>query len=213
MPGLLLHLTFGKMIYDKIGNDLNLNKADFLSGCLIPDMTTKKKLSHYRVPASITSYLVPDMDMVAKELLDTRNSLRLGLFCHLFLDYHFFENYIFKNYRWENGVVTIPTSGYSLSEDEFFSRDTGIYQAYGELNSLLLNDGKITYKDLDIIPIALPLTGISIFDERKEKGWREELNEYFITKNEYSGKILDYQQVILLLDELTNLFVKYINNT
>ena len=209
MPGLLLHLTFGKMIYDKIGSKMNIDKSDFLSGCLIPDMTTDKKASHYRVPATITKYLVPDMDKVIEDLLDIKSSLKLGILCHLFLDYHFFENYIFKNYKWEKGYVTVPHNGYKLSNEEFFARE-GIYSAYGELNHLLLRDKKINYDDLEIIPELLPNTNIEIFDNRRDKSWRMELYEYFITENEYSGRILDYTSVISLLENLAFVFINTI---
>lgn len=210
MPGLLLHLAFGKMIYDKIGNNYSIDKSDFLSGCLIPDMTVNKKASHYRVPASITKYLVPDMERVKNDLLDLNNSLYLGIYCHLYLDHHFFENYIFKKYRWENGYVTVPHSGYTLSEEEFFKSGNGIYKAYGELNHLLLRDGKITNDDLSIIKEYLPNTKIDIFDIRREKTWKNELNEYLTTENEYLGQILDYNDVILLLENLTDMFINNI---
>lgn len=210
MPGLLLHLAFGKMIYDKIGNNYNIDKSDFLSGCLIPDMTVDKKASHYRVPASITKYLVPDMERVKNDLLDLNNSLYLGIYCHLYLDHHFFENYIFKKYRWENGYVTVPHSGYILSETEFFKSGNGIYKAYGELNHLLLRDKKITNDDLSIIKEYLPNTKIDIFDIRREKTWKNELNEYLTTENEYLGQILDYNDVILLLENLTDMFINNI---
>ncbi len=210
MPGLLLHLAFGKMIYDKIGNNYSIDKSDFLSGCLIPDMTVNKKASHYRVPASITKYLVPDMERVKNDLLDLNNSLYLGIYCHLYLDHHFFENYIFKKYRWENGYVTVPHSEYTLSEEEFFKSGNGIYKAYGELNHLLLRDGKITNDDLSIIKEYLPNTKIDIFDIRREKTWKNELNEYLTTENEYLGQILDYNDVILLLENLTDMFINNI---
>lgn len=210
MPGLLLHLAFGKMIYDKIGNNYSIDKSDFLSGCLIPDMTVDKKASHYRVPASITKYLVPDMERVKNDLLDLNNSLYLGIYCHLYLDHHFFENYIFKKYRWEKGYVTVPHSGYILSEAEFFKSGNGIYKAYGELNHLLLRDGKITNDDLSIIKEYLPNTKIDIFDIRREKTWKNELNEYLTTENEYLGQILDYNDVILLLENLTDMFINNI---
>ena len=206
MPGLLLHLTFGKMIYDKVGEKYKINKSDLLSGCLIPDMTIDKKLSHYRVPASITKYLVPDMDKVKNDILDINNSLYLGIYCHLFLDYHFFENYIFRKYSWQNGYVVMPHNGYTLKEDEFFSRE-GIYSAYGELNHLLLDDKKITCKDLDIIPETLPNTNIDIFDTRRKKSWKIELNEYFTNENKYSSKILEYNSVISFLEHLVPVFV------
>ncbi len=209
MPGLLLHLTFGKMIYEKIGEKFNIDKSDFLSGCLIPDMTVDKKKSHYRVPASITNYFVPKMDIVKKELCNLNDSIKMGIFCHLFLDYHFFEGYIFKKYKWENGFVTVPHNNLKLSESEFFARE-GIYSAYGELNHLLINDKLINYEDLEIIPEILPNTNIDAFDIRKEKCWKEELNEYFSTENEYSGKLLDYNQVISLLYELTDCYINTI---
>lgn len=209
MPGLLLHLTFGKMIYDKIGKNLNIDKSDFLSGCLIPDMTLDKKTSHYRVPASITKYLVPDMEKVKNDLFDVNNSLYLGIYCHLYLDYHFFEDYIFKKYKWENGYVTVPHSNYKISEDEFFKSGNGIYKAYGELNRLLLESEKISFEDLDIINEALPNTNVEIYDKRREKTWKAELDEYFITENEYSGNILDFNDVVNFLEEAT---VTFINN-
>ena len=209
MPGLLLHLTFGKMIYDKIGEKFNIDKTDFLSGCLIPDLTLDKRKSHYRVPATVSEYFVPDMERVKESLLKKDNSLYLGMYCHLFLDYHFFENYIFKDYKWEDGYVTVSHSGYKLSEEEFFSRE-GIYSAYGELNHLILNDGKFSNHDLSIIPEILPNTNMAVFDERREKTWLSELNEYLITENEYSGKILDYDSVISYLEKLVPLFINTI---
>ena len=210
MPGLLLHLTFGKMIYDKIGKELNVDKGDFLSGCLIPDLTVDKKASHYRVPASITKYLVPEMDRVKNDLLDLNNSLYLGIYCHLYLDHHFFENYIFKKYKWEKGFVTVPHSELVLSEEEFFKSGNGIYKAYGELNHLLLSDGKITMNDLDIINEILPNTSIDVFDNRKEKGWKTELYEYLTTENEYLGQILDYYDVVAFLENLVEPFINSI---
>lgn len=207
MPGLVLHLTFGNMIYEKVGKKYGIDKKDFLSGCLIPDMTVDKKTSHYRVPASITKYLVPDMDRVKADLFDINNSLYLGIYCHLFLDYHFFENYIFKDYIWSDGYVTAPHSNYTLSEEEFFKSGQGIYKAYGELNRPILESGKISYNDLDIIDEYLPNTNIEKFDTRREKTWKRELNEYFINENEYLGKILDFESVISFLENATKNFI------
>ncbi|MBR2024845.1 MAG: hypothetical protein IKA02_03430, partial [Clostridia bacterium] len=164
---------------------------------------------HYRVPASITKYFVPDMEKVKKDLLDVNNSLYLGIYCHLFLDYHFFENYIFKKYKWENGYVTVPHSNYKLSENDFFDK-SGIYTAYGELNNLLLKSGKITKEDLSIIDEYLPDTNIDVFDKRREKTWIRELNEYLVTENEYSGKILHFDNVIPLLENLADTFINNI---
>lgn len=207
MPGLLLHLYFGKMIYEKIGKEFNIDKADFLSGCLIPDMTIDKRKSHYRVPASVGGYYVPKIDIVKKEILDLNNSVKLGIYCHLYLDYHFFENYIFKDYTWENGIVTNPKNSLTWTYEKFFDR-TGIYHAYGELNSLLLNNGVITLKDVAIIPENLPLTNIEMFDNRKERSWLKEFNEYLKENNPYTDKMLDYSDTVrfirLLVPEFIN---------
>ena len=100
----------------------------------------------------------------------------------------------------------MPHNGYCISEEEFFSRN-GIYSAYGELNSLLLNDNAINYEDLEIIPEILRNTNIDIFDARREKSWKEELNEYFLDKAEYSAKILEYCSVISFLDDLKSPFI------
>lgn len=210
MPGLLLHLCFGKMIYEKANEKLKLDKADFLSGCLIPDMTTDKRKSHYRVPASVGGYFVPQMDTVKKELLDLNNSVKLGIYAHLYLDYHFFENFIFKNYIWENGIVINPRNNLKWTYEDFFDR-SGIYHSYGELNSLLFNKGDITPNDVSIIPEILPLTNIEIFDNRREKAWLQEFNGYLEEKCEYTGNLLDYEDTIRFIRQLVPKFIKDIN--
>jgi hypothetical protein len=59
-----------------------------------------------------------------------------------------------------------------------------------------------------MLPSILPQTGISIFDNRREKNWKEELYEYLAQNTEYTGDILDYEKVINFLKKTAKQFVE-----
>ena len=68
MPGILYHLSFAEEVYRNLIPKSQLNKIDFMSGNLIPDLAVDKKNSHYRKKASLEGFFVPDMERVKKEL-------------------------------------------------------------------------------------------------------------------------------------------------
>ena len=100
MPGTVMHLTLGQMVYKGI-KELGLDKTEFLNGNILPDEAQDKGASHYRVPSTVKGYMLPDMDTVKEELLRLDDSYKLGAFCHLYFDYHFFEDYLFPMFIWE----------------------------------------------------------------------------------------------------------------
>ena len=95
MPGIIYHLAFAEEVYRHLAKKNAVNQLEFFSGNLIPDLVVaeNKNKSHYRVPASVQGFVVPNMEAVKKDLYDLNNSLKMGMYCHLYLDYHFFETF------------------------------------------------------------------------------------------------------------------------
>lgn len=68
MPGILYHLSFAEEVYRDLSKACTLDKVSFMAGNLIPDLATDKKKSHYRKPASLVGFVVPELENVKKEL-------------------------------------------------------------------------------------------------------------------------------------------------
>ena len=95
MPGIIYHLSFAEEVYRNINKPIN--NVEFFSGNLIPDLVIDKKLSHYRIPASTPGFEVPDMGVVKSNLYDINNAINIGMYCHLYLDYHLLIIILFLN--------------------------------------------------------------------------------------------------------------------
>ena len=108
MPGILYHLSFAEEVYRKLSLTTKIDKIRFMAGNLIPDLATEKSTSHYQIEASINSFFIPDMEIVKKELFSQEDELKLGMYCHLFLDYYFIEHYLIPSFIWdlENNKIT-----------------------------------------------------------------------------------------------------------
>ncbi len=212
MPGIIYHLAFAEEVYRHLKN--KVNKVEFFSGNLIPDLVVpeNKKASHYRVPASVNGFVVPDMKAVRKDLYDANHSIKLGMFCHLYLDYHFFESYLIPEFIWDANTMQVinPRNGLSWPAERFFAKasDGGIlYAGYTQINHLMLFDGHISQETLNLIPDHLPLTGLPVFDKRREKTWREELNGYLSENLSYTGEILDYERLWSAISSFADKFI------
>ncbi|MBR2460960.1 MAG: hypothetical protein IKB34_07005 [Clostridia bacterium] len=211
MPGILYHLSFAELIYQRLSTRFpELDKATFIAGNLIPDLAIDKFRSHYRVSASVEGLFRPDTEAASADLLSELDAVKLGIFCHLYLDARFIESFLIPEFKWnrEDGTVIRVADGSVRSIAEFFS-DRGLYGAYTEINGLLLRDGHIDTEILDLIPDKLPECGIRVFDTRREKTWRTELNEYISENRPYSGNLLDYgklwSKLLLFADSLAAL--------
>lgn len=213
MPSYLYHIYFADQVYRKLSAILPLDKIQFMSGNLIPDLTTdfkaEKKYSHYRKDASVEGFFVPDMVQVKKDLFEPQNPIILGMYSHLYLDYHFIEEFLIPEFVWdyENMKVINPRNKKSWDAKTFFSHQ-GMYGSYTEINHLLLKNGQVSHELLNEIPTELPETGIAVFDDRREKTWRDELTGYLAQKKDYTGDIFDYERLCAFIEKCADQFVE-----
>lgn len=209
MPGILYHLAFAEEVYRNLSPSVNIDKTLFMAGNLIPDLATDKKKSHYRKPASVTGFFVPNMEQVKEELYTMDNALLFGMYCHLYLDDKFIEGFIIPEFIWdtENMKVINPRNKMEWDVNTFFSQD-GMYGSYTEINALLLRDGHVSMDTVMEIPEYLPLTGISVFDARRQKTWKEELEGYIAEKKVYTGNIFDYNRLWNCIKAIAEEFAK-----
>lgn len=213
MPGILYHLGFAEEVYRKLTPVMSLDKISFMAGNLIPDLATDKKQSHYRKKASVEGFFVPEMELVKKELFEPENSIKFGMFCHLYLDYYFIEEFLIPEFIWDAKTMSVinPRNNKKWDVDTFFSH-SGMYGAYTEINHLIVRDGHVSLDTIEKIPALLPNTGLPVFDVRREKTWKAELEEYLEQKKEYTGEIFDYNRLWSCIERIATQFVYEISN-
>ena len=189
-----------------------LDKVSFMAGNLIPDLATDKKQSHYRKKASVDGFFVPEMELVKRDLFVPEDSVKFGMFCHLYLDYYFIEEFLIPEFVWdvERMKVINPRNNKEWDVKTFFSH-SGMYGAYTEINQLLVRDGHVSVSTIEEIPEILPNTGLTVFDARREKTWKAELDEYLAQKKEYTGEIFDYNRLWSCIERIATQFVDEIS--
>ena len=212
MPGILYHLSFAEEVYRKLAPVMPLDKVSFLAGNLIPDLATDKKRSHYRKKASVDGFFVPEMELVRRDLFVPKDSVKFGMFCHLYLYYYFIEEFLIPEFIWdvERMKVINPRNNKEWDVKTFFSH-SGMYGAYTEINQLLVRDGHVSVSTIEEIPEILPNTGLTVFDARREKTWKAELDEYLAQKKEYTGEIFDYNRLWSCIERIATQFVDEIS--
>ena len=159
-----------------------------MAGNLIPDLAIDKQKSHYRIPASVDGFFVPKIGLAKRELFTPKDSVNFGMYCHLYLDYYFIEEYLIPEFIWnsKNQKVINPRNCKIWDFETFFSQD-GMYGSYTEINQLLIQDGHVSIDTINQIPEILPNTDLAVFDTRREKTWKAELEEYLSQKKEING--------------------------
>ena len=212
MPGILYHLSFAEEVYRKLAPVMPLDKVSFLAGNLIPDLATDKKQSHYRKKASVDGFFVPEMELVKRDLFVPEDSVKFGMFCHLYLDYYFIEEFLIPEFIWDVETMRVinPRNNKEWDVKTFFSH-SGMYGAYTEINQLLVRDGHVSISTVEEIPAILPNTGLTVFDARREKTWKAELDEYLAQKKEYTGEIFDYNRLWSCIERIATQFVDEIS--
>lgn len=196
MPGILYHISFAEEVYRNLEPIIQLDKISFMAGNLIPDLATDKKKSHYRKKASVDGFFVPEMEAVTREFLIPEDSIKFGMYCHLYLDYYFIEDFLIPEFIWDAKDMKVinPRNNKQWDVKTFFSHN-GMYGAYTEINQLLVRDGHVSLDTVKEIPEILPTTGITVFDERRDKTWKAELDEYLSQNKDYTGEIFDYDRL------------------
>lgn len=212
MPGILYHLSFAEEVYRKLAPVMPLDKVSFMAGNLIPDLATDKKQSHYRKKASVDGFFVPEMELVKRDLFVPEDSVKFGMFCHLYLDYYFIEEFLIPEFIWDVETMRVinPRNNKEWDVKTFFSH-SGMYGAYTEINQLLVRDGHVSVSTIEEIPEILPNTGLTVFDARREKTWKAELDEYLAQEKEYTGEIFDYNRLWSCIERIANQFVEEIS--
>ena len=210
MPGIMYHLAFAQEVHRHLKT--NVNDVEFFAGNLIPDLALDKKASHFKMPASVKGFEVPDMKLVKDYLYDKSSSVKLGMYCHPYLDYHFIETYLIPEFIWDADKMKVinPRNGFSWSVEHFFAKPAKggvLYNGYTQINKLLVSDQHITMKTVETLPDLLPLTNIPLFDARREKTWREELNGYLLEDAPYTGEALDYNRLWSSISTIAKKFV------
>ena len=210
MPGILYHVSFAEVVYRMI--KVKLDKIDFFSGNLVPDLALDKKTSHFRIPASVEGFVIPDLKRAKKELLDVKSAMNIGIYCHLYLDYYFIEDFLIPSFIWDeaNMMVINPQNQKSWTVEKFFAKPNkgGILcKGYTQINKELIRNGYVSMDTISMIPEELPLSGISTFDIRREKSWKKELDGYLEEEATYTGDILDYQKLCNFIDKTASKFV------
>ena len=209
MPGILYHLSFAEEVYRNLGTVIQLDKVDFMAGNLIPDLATDKMKSHFRKKASVDGFFVPEMELVKRELFIPEDSIKFGMYCHLYLDYYFIEKFLIPEFIWnvKDMKVINPRNNKQWDVKTFFSH-SGMYGSYTEINQLLVRDGHVSLSTVKEIPEILPSTGIAVFDVRRDKTWKAELDEYLAKKKEYTGDIFDYDRLWSCIEKIATQFVQ-----
>ena len=209
MPGILYHLSFAEEVYRNSGTVIQLDKVDFMAGNLIPDLATDKMKSHFRKKASVDGFFVPEMELVKRELFIPEDSIKFGMYCHLYLDYYFIEKFLIPEFIWnvKDMKVINPRNNKQWDVKTFFSH-SGMYGSYTEINQLLVRDGHVSLSTVKKIPEILPSTGIAVFDVRRNKTWKAELDEYLAKKKEYTGDIFDYDRLWSCIEKIATQFVQ-----
>ncbi len=197
MPGLLHHLSFAEAVYRMLESHIPIDKVSFMEGNIIPDLAIDKAHSHYRKSASAQGFFVPDMVLVKKDLFNIDDPVKFGMYCHLYLDYYFIEEFLIPEFIWDTKTmkVTNPRNHKEWDVQTFFS-PSAMYGAYMEISQLLIRDGHISLVTVEELPELLPNTGLSVFDERRNNSWKNRFQEYLSQGKDYKGEIFDYDKLL-----------------
>ena len=66
----------------------------------------------------------------------------------------------------------------------------------------------VPFSTVNEIPDILPSTGIPVFDTRRDKTWKAELEEYLAQKKEYTREIFDYDRLWNCIERIATQFVQ-----
>ena len=88
-----------------------------------------------------------------------------------------------------------------------------MYGSYTEINQLLIQDGHVSIDTINQIPEILPNTDLAVFDTRREKTWKAEVEEYLSQKKDYTGEIFDYTRLCSHIKYFAQQFVEEFHNS
>ena len=216
MPGMIEHLFFNSSIYKnlrerpgtklykngnlKIGK-MKLVRDDFMLSGILPDLAREQDLAHFKVESEeVPGLNLPDLELAERWLPKKIGwSVGRGVYAHLYLDYHFFVDFLKPRYKWSletNGTVQNLQTGQVFSAEQFFS-SMGLYSAYGELNEVILDRGLLDVEAIRELPTdRLPKTYLDVIDFVDEQPWREQFEEYLTHRLPRTDRIFSVEEYL-----------------
>lgn len=212
MPGTLMHLALAQRVYQGIKEKLSIDKIQFFIGNIMPDEARDKGKSHFRAPSSVDGYALPNIELIKKELFHKNDPIKLGCYCHLFFDYHFFEDYAFDLFIFnkEKGKIISKKTGEEWENKEFWSPRV-FYSSYSVLNKPILEKGLVDLQDIYKMPQILPFMNDDRFDLRRDKNWKSEILSFLENEGEYTKNVLEYEKVVEVLNKTADMLIQEIN--
>ncbi len=178
-------------------------------GNLIPDLAKDKNLSHYRYVGR-GGWGTPDLKE-AKQDLWKNDPAKLGAYCHLLLDYHFFANYLGSKYRLsDDGTKVLSNNGSQNWPVKVFLSNDGLYGCYSHFNPNLVADSFIPKQIFNLSEKA-PLIGLERFDERSGRNWRTEIAKYLSDPALNAPELFTYTELKTMIEEGAKLFLHELN--
>lgn len=236
MPGFLMHLAEGEMLLKNI-SDKKIREL-FLLGCVLPDVTDDKDLTHLRPEKQkylITKY--PDMSMILNKYgkffslpLTCENAIDMGILAHLHLDALYVEDFWPRYFSFEDeaGNPSCDTRR-SLYVRLFSKRDENIplwdffsekyfYGEYDILNPIIYN----RFKPFIPINVSYDISNIHIKEcvPKNKEAVDISLKKYlpascfdtnntsFPTQANTKSKVFPPEDFISFLEEAANEFLR-----
>lgn len=217
MPGYILHMAAAKMALAHMKLAPKDENA-FLIGCVLPDATRNKKLSHFRNPNRYGMRIeYPDMalfDAKYRPLMDS--AVVMGYHFHLYVDFRFFTEYLptIVEFRNEVGDVKelkkdvthakIKKTGEIVPDMVFFSKEL-YYGDYTRMNTWLAEEFQVAFDPSDF-DFDIDNPGIDEIDVREAKKVFEELQDYLNVPIEEADhlQVFDKEALVLFLKGIAN---------
>ena len=177
MPGFLYHLACSERVLQEFPSLQSKEaRTAFLLGNIIPDLTKNKDESHFR-HIHTSGWKTPNLTVAKRKILSRPTPLLLGCYCHLFLDHYFITTHLAQRSVLAFGGRVIDFAHDRIYDADVFLSDRGLYGSYSAGNALLVKENLLP-KGFMSLPDKPPLTGMAVFDDRKDVSWHERIKKY-----------------------------------
>lgn len=209
MPGYVMHVTFAKLVGEKLGIKLS-NR--YLASSLIPDSCahyydTDKTIGHFAKRFN-DLFKDPDLDLFLSKYGEFLNDeAGLGIYSHLYLDKYFCIEFLYDVFDISNGIMTNKKTGkkYKIWQ-EFFAKN-GVYKEYSAMNKMFIEDYNLDMYSLNFNLKKLP--PIDEYDYARLLTFKKRVIGFLKEDGKYTGAYIEYEQIKEFLE---NLSVRFVND-
>lgn len=219
MPGMIEHLYFDSLIYHSLsarpttkllknGNiklmtyKQVINRERFMLAGIMPDLADSKYKSHYKYLNQKLGMYIPDLYLADRAISRVRNdwSVRSGLYAHIYLDQKFMMNFVVPKFYWDakHQKITSKATDKVFSADDFFSSE-GLFKAYGEVATAILDRDLLKMKAIETLPDELP--EVNILEMQPVWQWRDKFNYFVENRQEETNEIFSVSEAIDFIRE------------